>query len=374
MKFLILSDLHLEFGVPYEPPVDAEYDAVILAGDITSNGDVVSWAASVFNPDAPIVIVPGNHEYYDGTLQPLREKFQGDAGRHANVHVLDPGEIVLADGRIRVLGCTLWTDFMIRVVTRDGPQVHRDYAIEQAWRFMNDYKCIWFEPPGLPSRTFEPHDALALHRAERQWLLTKLQEPFVGDAHVVCNPRGYPSRRRGFENAEFDPRLVVDVSSACPDASHHRENASRSACCDPTDASSTPKFGEPVGCRRTSAVWMLAFRPRRYGKKSSTKASGSSSANAAAFGLDVATTDPVATTRSIGNPCARRFLRRAASWWSSSADTQTSVNPASCSAWQPSIAPSIAGIVDQNSASKQARNRSSGRPTSRSTPQRSIGE
>ncbi len=271
MKFLILSDLHLEFGVPYEPPVDAEYDAVILAGDITSKGNMVSWAASVFNPDVPIVIVPGNHEYYDGTLQPLRETFQGDASRHANVHVLDPGEIVLADGSIRVLGCTLWTDFMIRVVTRDGPQVHRDYAIEQAWRFMNDYKCIWFEPPGLPSRTFEPHDALALHRAERQWLLTKLQEPFAGatvvithhgpsarsvaeqwadnwltpafssnlpdkffevpalwihghthssrdylrgNARVVCNPRGYPSRRRGFENADFDPGLVVDVPSA----------------------------------------------------------------------------------------------------------------------------------------------------------------
>jgi predicted phosphodiesterase len=270
MNFLILSDLHLEFGVPYVPPFDVAYDAVVLAGDITSKGHTISWAVSLFGTDVPIIVVPGNHEYYNGNLQSMRRQFQMDAGGYANVHVLDPGEVFLDGGRIRVLGCTIWTDFEMPVLTRDGPVAHREGAMEEAWRFLNDYRLIWFCPPSTRERPFEPLDSLELHRAERVWLLAKLNEPFDGatvvvthhgpssgsvaeqwaeswltpafssqlpdeffvapalwihghthssrdyvrgNTRVVCNPRGYPSRKRGFENKEFDAGLVIDVRS-----------------------------------------------------------------------------------------------------------------------------------------------------------------
>jgi predicted phosphodiesterase len=220
MKILVLSDLHLEFGSRYEPPTDVSFHAVVLAGDITSRGSATRWAASVFGSEVPIVIVPGNHEYYGGELQSLRARFQEDARGCGNVHVLDPGEVLL-----------------------DGSE-------------------------GAPARRFEPQDSLALHRAEREWLLAKLKEPFGGatvvvthhgpssdsvaaqwvnspltpafsshlpdeffnvpilwvhghthssrdyvrgKTRVVCNPRGYPSRKRGFENLDFDVGLVIDV-------------------------------------------------------------------------------------------------------------------------------------------------------------------
>jgi predicted phosphodiesterase len=268
MKILVLSDLHLEFGSRYEPPTDVSFHAVVLAGDITSRGSATRWAASVFGSEVPIVIVPGNHEYYGGELQSLRARFQEDARGCGNVHVLDPGEVLLDGGRIRIVGCTLWTDFEIPVVTREGLLVDRDSAMKQAGRFMNDYHLISFGSEGAPARRFEPQDSLALHRAEREWLLAKLKEPFGGatvvvthhgpssdsvaaqwvnspltpafsshlpdeffnvpilwvhghthssrdyvrgKTRVVCNPRGYPSRKRGFENLDFDVGLVIDV-------------------------------------------------------------------------------------------------------------------------------------------------------------------
>ncbi len=38
MKLLVLSDLHLEFGVDYSVPSGVDYDVVVLAGDIRSPG------------------------------------------------------------------------------------------------------------------------------------------------------------------------------------------------------------------------------------------------------------------------------------------------------------------------------------------------
>jgi len=117
-------------------------------------------------------------------------------------------------------------------------------------------------------RLLTPEDTLAFHRAQRQWLATKLAEPFVGptvvvthhaphrqslaaryaddwcsgafvselpeeffkvpvlwvhghthtsfdyrvsNCRVLSNPRGYLSASWPPENEQFDPTLVVDV-------------------------------------------------------------------------------------------------------------------------------------------------------------------
>lgn len=108
MKFLVLSDLHLEFA-RFDPLSAVEYDAVILAGDIHSPGHrAVHWARrdSVFGTRKPIVIVPGNHEFY-GTCLPVELEEMRKAAARTNVHVLDRNALVLDDaagGRVRILG------------------------------------------------------------------------------------------------------------------------------------------------------------------------------------------------------------------------------------------------------------------------------
>ena len=114
MKLLILSDLHLE-SEPFELPQGVDFDVAILAGDIARPGRLgVNWARSEIGPGTlkPVLIVPGNHEYYstimETELRLMRQYCEG-----TNVQVLDGDEVVI--GGVRFLGCTLWTDFRLRI-------------------------------------------------------------------------------------------------------------------------------------------------------------------------------------------------------------------------------------------------------------------
>jgi predicted phosphodiesterase len=277
MKFLVLSDLHLEFA-EYAPPrgVLEGVDAVILAGDTMPNcRKLPAWATkpSVFGPDVPILIVLGNHEFYGGQIEIRRRELQAAAAAFSNVHVLDPGEVLLDGERIRVLGCTLWTDFALPIQTRLGLVSDRARALKTAAECMNDYGRIKIaederREDRAPTRFLKPNDTLALHAAERTWLHAKLAQPFSGEtvvvthhgpsagsvaprwagdwlspafssdlpaeffdvptlwihghthdsrdyrrrrSRVLCNPRGYLQRTGRFENDNFDPAMVIEV-------------------------------------------------------------------------------------------------------------------------------------------------------------------
>ena len=75
MYLKVISDLHLEFGVPYFPTPDVRdpETVVILAGDINLGARVHDFIGSLrnnFNYRA-IIFVPGNHEYYKGNIDEL---------------------------------------------------------------------------------------------------------------------------------------------------------------------------------------------------------------------------------------------------------------------------------------------------------------
>lgn len=245
MKIHLLSDLHNEFA-KYDPTAAAEEaDVVVLAGDIDVKDRGVEWAKSVFSK--PVIYVAGNHEYYKGNLDRTLVKMKEMAD--GNVHFLENDEVVI-DG-VRFLGSTGWTDYSS---TGNLP-----LAELQAVQSMNDFKRIRTDNKYRKTR---PSDyALRNHRAKR-WLEEKLSEQFngktvvvthhapslssldsrrelshldaayanrweelvmnanawlhghthfrtayeIGDAHVYCNPRGYPKEKTG-----FDPNLLIPV-------------------------------------------------------------------------------------------------------------------------------------------------------------------
>ena len=69
-----------------------------------------------------IVAVSGNHEYYDRVLQHETAAMHAAARalQSPPLHLLDCGQVVI-DG-VRFLGCTLWTDFALRIDTPEGPR------------------------------------------------------------------------------------------------------------------------------------------------------------------------------------------------------------------------------------------------------------
>ena len=196
MKFLVLSDLHLEFA-SFDAPSGVEYDAVILAGDIHSPGHrAVHWARrdSVFGTRKPIVIVPGNHEFY-GTCLPVELEEMRKAAAGTNVHMLDRNQLVLDDpdgGKVRILGVTFWTDFMLNVKVDDWYSVDPERALAMANRYVNDFRLITVPvvqspQPKTERRTLTAEDTLVRHWIDRAWLLRQLASPFDGATVVVTH-------------------------------------------------------------------------------------------------------------------------------------------------------------------------------------------
>ncbi len=275
MKMLVLSDLHLEFGAMLNLASDVEYDVVVLAGDIQNPGaKAVHWARrdSTFG-GKPVLLVPGNHEYYgrdiDAELQQMR-----DAAADSNVHVLSRDVATIAG--VRFVGCTLWTDFQFAVREEHGPQVvNIERALKTANQGLNDFSCIELRTSVRSQyrerqqrRLLRAEDTLAMHWVERDWLRRTLETPFKGPTvvvtnhapsvgsvapryerdwltaafvshlpdsffevpslwihghthtqfdynqgrcRIVSNPRGYPLASGTFENPAFNPHLLVEV-------------------------------------------------------------------------------------------------------------------------------------------------------------------
>ena len=276
MRLLILSDLHVEvrpFGRADVPLADADFDVLVLAGDIHNDVAALHWARDTF-PHHRIVQIAGNHEFYGTRMAPCRARM-AEVARSLGIDQLDEGRVVI-DG-VEFLGCTLWTDFAVF----SGP-IERPIAcsIAEAMRandrLIVDYRAIEMEEAEGEevrlARPFQPEDARALHLQSRDWLVAALARPFdgrrvvvshhlpswlsveprfersvtnaafvsdlddlvagvdvwihghthcsrryeLGRARVVCNPRGYPLRRAAdeppaFENPDFDPGFVITV-------------------------------------------------------------------------------------------------------------------------------------------------------------------
>lgn len=196
MRILILADLHTEFH-RFEPSA-VEADLVLLAGDVGVGTTGVQLARKWFAP-LPVAYVAGNHEFYGHNVDDLGPQLD-EAARGSNVSVLENSELVLGD--VRILGCTLWTDFRLQ-----EPIVLRERAMFIAAANMADYTQIRIGPS---RRRLRPQDTAARHDASIWWLDRALAEPFAGRTVVVTHAA--PSPRSNPERYATDPLTCAFAS------------------------------------------------------------------------------------------------------------------------------------------------------------------
>lgn len=256
-RLRIMSDLHLEFG-----PIDLEpmnEDVLVLAGDIGVYTDGATWAADyAARTRTPVVMIPGNHEFYrnhrhpDHTVSSTIAAIRRIAAREPLLTFLND-DVATVSG-VTFVGATLWTDFEL-----DGDAVS---AMLLARRLMNDYHVIHGDGGRLvPSRTMQDHEwsvgllrerlprryregpvvVVTHHLPSRRSIPARYREDLVNaayasnlddlvaaseaalwvhghthdsfdyrieDTRVLCNPRGYHPRDL---NPAFNPNLVVEV-------------------------------------------------------------------------------------------------------------------------------------------------------------------
>lgn len=191
MKLNVLSDLHLSLGA-LDVPRNAA-DIVILAGDIGRPPEAIEWARGITKP---VLYVPGNHEFYGGSLDATLDELKARA-IGTNVRVLDD-DAVTVDG-VRFLGTTLWTDFLL--FGRD----QREAAMREGQRFLRDFTRI--RTSDSPPTAFTPEDAAARFDRHSRWLQSQLDKPFHGPTVVITHHA--PSA------ASIHPRFAGSALNAC---------------------------------------------------------------------------------------------------------------------------------------------------------------
>jgi hypothetical protein len=247
-------------GSFYVHPSTPNADVLVLAGNIHSGAQAVSWAASSFS--MPIVLINGNHEPYGRELFRViaynRQRATTMNGRVAFLERATWTCRTAAGAQARFIGTTLWTHFQLY----GTPEASMAIARQR----LEDFGVIQIER-GHKLREFDPSDMLRLFASSVAFIRSELSRPFdgitivvthhapsrrsiaprfrddplnpafasdleafirtytpslwihghmhdsfdyvIGSTRVVCNPRGYfPDQL----NANFDPNFVVEVS------------------------------------------------------------------------------------------------------------------------------------------------------------------
>lgn len=262
MKIRLLSDLHTEFKRDYRTEAYSQYlgeDVLVLAGDIASGGtntlDVLKHFKRLGFPH--IVYVPGNHEYYNTSVQHFDAKLATACQKLEGVHFLNPGTVNIGD--VMFVGATLWTNFGedalaeysaarriadFRIIKGFSPEVpgfstadsrelfykHRDYiklAYERrnpgkkvviVTHFLPDMACVHprWRDQGDVTFLLNKYFANSLGNwiselDNTTWMFGHTHDSVdttIGSTRLVANPHGYPAPD---ECHEFDPLLQIEV-------------------------------------------------------------------------------------------------------------------------------------------------------------------
>lgn len=272
------GDFHIDLKHNDWQPPELDLDVVICnTGDLRAPGTLaIKDFRRLYPRHEHLLYVPGNHDYYsDHRLPELKTTWEEQRARMPEVAKAE-GVTLLDDSvcyidNVRIVGATLWTDFMTR-----PPYVMFGDAVRGAMR-MNDYRLIK-TGRGRSHDILKTRDTINAHKASRSHIERILAEPFAGEAtvvmthhapsrqslrtpaslqdldwcyasdlesimtgpdapalwlhghihanqdytiggtRVVANPRGYPlffAPNSPRENPAFDPQLIVEVGYDC---------------------------------------------------------------------------------------------------------------------------------------------------------------
>lgn len=160
------SDFHADFWkIGTRPFFDRinpdDYDLFIFAGDVGEwvDKNCRSIYKTLMDAGKTIVMVPGNHEFYDGEYHATIEDLEDYAHDNPNFYLLHNNFLDLPVQKVRIWGGTFWTDFR-----------SDEEAMSVAKHRMNDYRKIFFRRNAgtiylMPEDTVEMNFAARRHLA-----------------------------------------------------------------------------------------------------------------------------------------------------------------------------------------------------------------
>jgi predicted phosphodiesterase len=171
----IYSDLHVDswrFSLSFSPPEINEESLCIVAGDIGNGLDhterVRKQLTDIYDE---VFIIPGNHDYYQHTLDDCKAEELQELNFHG----------------IKIVGCTYWTDFRKNV-----------WAANEAYKFINDFVMI---------KGMMPADMIRLHYEFKRKFLALDYKP---DIIVTHFPPVIESEHAKYAGNPLNPYFIND--------------------------------------------------------------------------------------------------------------------------------------------------------------------
>lgn len=225
----LISDIHLEFDPTFR--LNRIGEILIIAGDL---GKVVHKSYLKFLTDASerydhIILVAGNHEYYNTSIENGERLLREIKDKLPNVHYLQCESIII--NKVEFLGCTLWSDIsnIDKWMTNDGASI-KDFSLNKyyelyqshsAWlsdklntpsnhkrvvvtHYLPTYKVLDPKYDDNPTNAFFASDLDHLIPKATLWVAGHTHKDntiMVGGTYLYVNPKGYP----GENNESYTP-------------------------------------------------------------------------------------------------------------------------------------------------------------------------
>lgn len=195
MKIHLVSDIHAEMDSTLKLTAPPEADLIVLAGDIANGTDGIEWAQQAYGTEIPIVMIAGNHEFYDNEISVTKDIAKCAAG--TNIHFLDNQSKVIDD--VRFVGTTLWTslnDYSDQSVIDYLHQQMNDYHYVKATDFYSDPVIVkqataiqedFLESNGARKGLLVPVFTYMKHLEAVKYLEAELNKPHDGKTIIVTH-------------------------------------------------------------------------------------------------------------------------------------------------------------------------------------------
>lgn len=195
MRIQFFSDLHTEDGdLPYQA---ADCDVVAILGDIGIGRGMIDWCDKhLANVKQPILIVPGNHDFWYGWMPERLQQFETELTQ-LGIDFLYNKAITIGDTLF--CGTTLWTDFNLHGKQRDKMLIAKDQ--------MTDYLTMWGDGP---DGTITSQDILNEHTKAVAFLDSTLSARPKGQQTVVLTHHAVSQESLG---ADKDNRFAPYYAS-----------------------------------------------------------------------------------------------------------------------------------------------------------------
>lgn len=217
-----LTDLHLNFVEPseFESLVievnEVNPDSVLIGGDIAESHNLIPWLTQLAEQiDLPMYVVLGNHDFYHGGIQSVRDNVAdwSDATEHAHFLTTAKQPVQLTD-RAALIGHDGWADAREGDYNRSVVMMNDYLLIDELAQFSKQERLAELHRLGDEAATHVREQLkLALPKFEQVFVLTHVP-PFraacwyqgqVSDdewaPHFVCQAMG---------------RAILDVASIYP--------------------------------------------------------------------------------------------------------------------------------------------------------------